>query len=38
LFAAAAAAVVAWRTRSIFYTIAIGMVVLWTLEALWGAA
>ena len=37
LFAAVAAAVVAWRTRSIFYTIATGMVVLWTLEALWGA-
>lgn len=34
LFAALAAAVVAWRTRNLFYTIAAGMIVLWALEAL----
>ncbi|MES1940423.1 branched-chain amino acid transport [Salinisphaera sp. T5B8] len=33
LFAGIAAAIVAWRTRNIFYTIAAGMLVLWALEA-----
>ncbi|WP_353112407.1 AzlD domain-containing protein [Salinisphaera dokdonensis] len=34
LIAALIAAVVAWRTRSIFYTIAVGMLALWGLTAL----
>lgn len=34
LIAALLAAVVAWRTRSIFYTIAVGMLALWGLTAL----
>ena len=34
LIAALVAAVVAWRTRSIFYTIATGMLALWGLTAL----
>jgi len=38
LAAAACAAVVAWLTRSLFFTIAAGMVVLWLLQALWGTA
>jgi branched-subunit amino acid transport protein len=36
LVAALIAAVVAWRTRSIFYTIATGMLALWGLTALFG--
>ncbi|MBS63097.1 AzlD domain-containing protein [Salinisphaera sp.] len=34
LFAGVAAAVVAWRTRNMLYTIATGMLVLWGLQAL----
>ena len=34
LFAAVAAAMVAWRTRNMLYTIATGMLVLWVLQAL----
>lgn len=34
--AAAAAALVAWRTRSIGWTLLTGMVVLWTIQALAG--
>lgn len=34
LWAALLAAAVAWRTRSIFYTIAVGMVALWVLTAI----
>ncbi|KAA3643160.1 MAG: AzlD domain-containing protein [Chloroflexi bacterium] len=33
LMAAAVAAVVAWRTKSVLWTIAVGMVVLWGLQA-----
>ncbi|MFO7966821.1 MAG: AzlD domain-containing protein [Archaeoglobaceae archaeon] len=34
LFAGALAAIVAWRTRNMLATIAIGMLALWTLQAL----
>lgn len=37
LLAAVIAAIVAWRTRNILYTIATGMVALWILNALAGA-
>lgn len=36
--AAAIAALVAWRTRSVGWTLFIGMVAIWTLEALAGTA
>lgn len=32
LFAGVVAAVVAWRTRNVLFTIAIGMIVLWTTQ------
>lgn len=38
LIAALLAAVVAWRTRNIFYTITAGMLVLWALTALFHMA
>lgn len=37
LVAGVVAAVVAWRTRSVVLTIAVGMVVLWVMQALLGA-
>ena len=35
LLAGALAALVAWATRSIIWTIVAGMVALWTLQAVW---
>jgi branched-subunit amino acid transport protein len=34
LFAAMAAALVAWRTRNVLLTVAVGMAALWTIQAL----
>ena len=34
LLAAGVAVLVAWRTRNVFLTVAVGMVVLWILQAL----
>jgi len=35
LWAAAAAALVAWRTRSVLYTIVTGMAAFWLLSVIW---
>jgi branched-subunit amino acid transport protein len=37
LVAGAIAALVAWRTRNVFLTIAVGMAALWSAQALLGA-